>query len=478
MTVHFERKKPVDIEDLITQGRILVIEGLAGSGKTTLVRHFTYMMIESGEWKGLDGYLPVLVFLNELEGFDTTGLPGNSGTAEKALTYWSENTDSFLDIDTIRGFCEVGKAIFFLDGLDEVEESLRGLLVEAFRRLKIKYERCSIILAGRPHGVDDTVKKWFGERCVEILPLEMAQVEAFIHKWFRLGFESGRLEVKKTALDLIGEVKAHPSIDELIDSPLMLTAICLLYSDDKELPGQRAELYDRFISNLLYKRFPGEAQKVRNFLMSLSSEMHTKRSRHIDHAKAVHLLEKEYKRKKSEAEREYKERLAEKFRRVEPGCGLLKFEKKGYGFIHLTFQEFLRANDLVAGETGSYFDTIEKFLDDEWYREVVQLYIGFLSIQNPGMANTIVKGILAQESKPPFLRWRLAVRSLTDIHQDQRDDAVVESAVKRIWEIVTSDAKPPIKGRRGSFSEESATSATLKNSSLYWMGLTKPRWER
>lgn len=445
----FDRVDPVDIEDLIINDRTLVIKGLAGSGKTTLAKHCAYMLIESSEWKGLDGYLPVLVFLNKLKGFEPTDLPGNSDTAEKLLTCWTKNTDSFLDIDTIKGFCEAGKIIFFLDGLDEIDESLRGLVVEAFHGLKIKYEQCRIILAGRPHGVDDTVIRWFGEQRVEILPLIMDQVEAFIHKWFQFVFESEQSGIKKTARGMLGEVKAHPSIDDLIDSPLMLTAICLLYNDNKELPGQRAELYDRFINNLLYKRFSGEAQKIRNFLMRLSSEMHTKRSRYIDQLTAIRLLENEYKRNKNETDKEFKDRLIEKFHDVEPNCGLLKFENKGYGFIHLTFQEFLRANDLVAGETDSYFDTLEKYLDDEWYREVVQLYIGFLSIQNPGMANAIVKRVLAQEGKQPFSRWRLAVRSLTDIHKDQQDDDTVESAVSRLLEIIRSDTEPPIKAEAG-----------------------------
>jgi len=122
---------------LITQGRTLVIEGRAGSGKTTLVKHFAHMMIQSTEWKGLAGYLPILVFLKDLKGFNSTGLEGNSDTAEQMLEYWSKASGSFLDLRTNHAFCNTGKVIFFLDGLDEIDESLRELAISAFPNCKI-----------------------------------------------------------------------------------------------------------------------------------------------------------------------------------------------------------------------------------------------------------------------------------------------------------------------------------------------------
>ena len=443
-----EKQAPVDIENLIAENRFLVIEGRAGSGKTTLAKHFTYMMIEKRELKGLDGYLPVLVFLKDLKGFGAVGLTGNSEMAEKLLAYWSKNTDSFLDIDVIRGFCKAGKAIFLLDGLDEIDESLRELIVTSFHGLKIKHENCKIILSGRPHGVDDIVKKWFG-RPVAILPLLMTQVEAFIHKWFQVIYESERSGLKKTAQDMIGEIKSHPSIGELIDSPLMLTAICLLYNDNKELPGQRAELYDRFVTNLLYKRFRGEAQKVRNFLMHLAYSMQLKLSKTIDRLEAVRILGNEYKQKEGETQKEYNDRLNEKFELVEPGCGLLNSEKGGYAFIHLTFQEFLTANALVAGTSESYFDTIRQYWDDDWHREVVQLYIGYLSIQSQAMANNIIQRILKEKEGKPFARRRLAVRSFIDIHRFKRDDSVTRSSIDCLWEIINSNLELTIKAESG-----------------------------
>jgi hypothetical protein len=443
------RHQPVDIEDLIPQDRTLVIEGLAGSGKTTVVKHFSYKMLQFQEWKGLNGYLPVLIFLDALKGFDPTGVKANSETAEVLLECWSKNTDSLLDAETIRAFCEAGKTIFFLDGLDEIDESLRELVVASFNGLKIKYENCKIVLSGRPHGVDDAVMKWFGNRHVEILPLLMHQVEVFIHRWYDFVLASECCGMKKTSKDMIGEIKAHPSVDELIDSPLMLTAICLLYTADNELPGQRAELYDRFVTNLLFKRFHSEAKNVRKFLMDIVYDMHTRGAQNIDREKALQLLSSKYKRKKEEPEIEYIDRLNETFDAVEPGCGLLKFEKQGYGFIHLTFQEFLTANRLVARKIEDHFKTLEGYIDNQWYREVVQLYIGYLSSQSPEMANHLVRQILGQKENEPIYRWCQAIRSLIVIHKVNRYPEVVELAVRRLWQIIESGVEPPLKAEAG-----------------------------
>jgi hypothetical protein len=405
-------------------------------------------MIDRENWKGLDGYLPVLVFLKDLKGFDTTGATGNAQTAEKLLAFWADKAGSFLELDTIKAYCDAGKIIFFLDGLDEIDEHLREIVITAFHGIKIAHERCKIIFSGRPHGVDDHVIKWFG-RPIGILPLLMPHVEAFIYKWFEHVFEDKKSGINKTAPDLIGEIRSHPTINELIDSPLMLTAICLLYNDDKVLPGQRGELYDRFVTNLLSKRFPNESQKVRNFLMDLALKIHLKRSKNISRVDAVRILGNEYKKMNKETQKAYLARLNGKFDAVEPACGLLRFEKGGYGFFHLTFQEFLTANALVSGESGSHFDTIRQYWDDDWYREAVQLYIGYLSIQSQAMANNIIQRILKEKEGKPFSRHLLAIRSFIDIHQDLREDEVCKTAKNRLWEIIDSDAEAPVRAEAG-----------------------------
>ena len=82
----------------------------------------------------------------------------------------------------------------------------------------------------------DAASDRFGENHVKILPLNMEQTEMFIRNWFRYVYSEGSRIGVKNAEGMISEIKAHPSIEKFIDNPLMLTAICILYHDGKELP--------------------------------------------------------------------------------------------------------------------------------------------------------------------------------------------------------------------------------------------------
>ncbi len=107
---------------------------------------------------------------------------------------------------------------------------------------------------------------------------------------------------------MISEVQDHANIKQLIENPLMLTAICMLYHDGNELPGQRAELYKKFVNNLLYKRFR-DYEKVSSFLTALAFKMHTAEMRGIGRLDAIQILGEIYRQKDGEEQRDYKQRL-------------------------------------------------------------------------------------------------------------------------------------------------------------------------
>ncbi|MCP4104861.1 MAG: SUMF1/EgtB/PvdO family nonheme iron enzyme [Desulfobacteraceae bacterium] len=430
---HIERA--ADIEDLAAENEYLLIEGDPGSGKTTLIKHFCYSMVHDENWKGLDNRLPVLVFLKDMRGFqhDKPGTVANVTTAENLLSYYFSLTESGLDTDTVKRFCNAGFAIFLFDGLDEISSSLRNLIVNSFAEFRRKYPGSKMVFSGRPHGIDGAVVERFGEKHVKILSLNMEQVEEFVRKWFRFVYDDESKIGRKTAAGMIGEIKDHPGIGRLIENPLMLTAICILYHDGKVLPGQRAELYKKFVNSLLFRRFPHDYEKVHIFLMTLAFKMHTQGVRGIDRADAVEVLRNVY-------EDEPRQVLEKEFDRIEPNCGLMKYEDGQYNFRHLTFQEFLAATDLVVKETD-YAGAIEKYWDDDRYEEVIELYIGYLSIESKGWANRIVEEALEKNDSAPFRRWRLAARSVLDIHKDRRELRVTDLAEERLrFVMLDSDA--------------------------------------
>jgi len=437
---HFEDRNR-DIEQLVDENAALVIQGVAGSGKTTLIKHYAFQMLNANEKGAPEACLPVLIPLKDLQAFDMRKCYPNASAFEKLVKHYLDQTENGLDLKTVQGFCQRRQAVFLLDGLDEIQPDLRAFVAEAGAAFKRQHPGARLVLTGRPHGVDTAVRKWFGRQLVSIARLTPEQIETFVYKWFATVFKRESRSIRKTADDLMGEIRSHPSIDQLTDTPLMLTAICLLYHDDKELPGQRAELYHKFINNLLHRRFK-EPEKVPNFLMELAHDMHQRHVKGIDDQRAVEILCQKYSCRPNEPETAFCLRMDARFKEIEPKCALLHLKKGQYGFLHLTFQEFLTAVFLAASVRKDHAAAIRDFWDDTWWREVIELYISYLSIDSRGIANEIILEIFKEPHQKPYYRWRLAARALLDIHHANREKPTLELARTRLIQIMDSDAKP------------------------------------
>ncbi|MBC8393964.1 MAG: metallophosphoesterase, partial [Deltaproteobacteria bacterium] len=438
-----ERQRPVDVEALIAKNDHLLIEGHAGSGKTTLLKHLTYCLARKSndgfQIKGMDDFLPVLILLKDLNDFFTRSeekLSSGTNAEDILIWYFRSIMGGVLSIETLNKFLKAQKAVFLLDGLDELLPRYRDTIANAFADLRVKNKGSKVVFTGRPHGIEGAAVKRFGDKHIAILALNMEQVKEFIRKWFAYLYPGSSGIGSKNAESMIGEVKTHPAIEELIDNPLMLTAICILYHDGKELPGQRAELYKKFVDNLLYRRFD-DSEMVHDYLKTLAFKMHSEGIRAVDRAFAVGELKGVYKRKPEETEENYKKRTNDTFEDIEPKCGLLKFESGQFNFWHLTFQEFLTARHIMDNSTD-FGKAISAYWDNDWYAEVIELYIGYLSIENKKWANQIIEQALETADPAPFDRWRLSARTLLDIHRDRREETVQVLAKDRLLEIIDS----------------------------------------
>jgi len=439
-----ERASTVDIEKQSLTEPYLLVEGEAGCGKTTLIKHIAHSALQGAEGDDFSGFLPVMVFLRDLKQIISkeAGQTANASMAERILTAYFKMTENVLDIETVRAFGEKEKTILLLDGLDEIEAEQRDLIANSFADFRIKNPLMKLLLAGRPHSMRGAATKRFGQRHIKILPLGMGQVEAFITKWFQYVYAQDSKIGRKTAESMIGDVKAHPATEKLRENPLMLTAICILYHDGRELPGQRAELYKKFIDNLLARRFDNQ-ERVLSFFLALAHQMQTRSELGIDRSDAVKILGSVYERDNTEDEKQHRQRQEALFNYIEPRSGLLKLEEGQYKFQHLTFQEFLTARFIIENETD-YAGAIRNYWEHERFKEVIELYIGYLSIENRLWANTVIEDVLNQKDKRPFLCWRLAARAFIDIHEDRRNPSVVKLAVNRLREILDKHLDPKV----------------------------------
>ncbi len=317
------------------------------------------------------------------------------------------------------------------------------MVVNSFAEYRIANPGNKIILSGRPHGIDDSVINRFGDKVAKIHPLNMKQIEIFVSKWFKYTLYTNSNRNNQIATNMIEEIKNTPRVKQLINNPLVLTAICILYHEEKKLPEQRADLYRRLVNNLFYRRF-GNDQKPPEFLKTLAFRMNENVVREgIEKSDAINIMRTIYKREIHETKILYMKRLVKQFDCIEPHCGLLKFENGQYDFSHLSFKDILTAMYIVENETD-YLNVIRDYWKNERYNELIELYIGFLSFGNKKWANKIIFEKLKKQDKSPFRQWNLAAKSLLNVDKDKRDEKVVNKARERIEFIFQSKVEPKV----------------------------------
>ncbi|MCU0289767.1 MAG: metallophosphoesterase, partial [Acidobacteria bacterium] len=372
----------ITVEELLGQWPCILLRGHAGMGKTTLIKHLAYNLTNRTGSVALylNGYLPVMVFLKDLWPLYKNALRDNGVdiTFETMLAAYLEKSRCPLPMETIAAYLAQGRALFLIDGLDEIPDENRTVLVDMIHQFQFQHNKNRFLITGRQRGIEGRAMHCFGKHLRDIETLAGQKVEEFINQWFRAisGQTQGVAEVN--AADMISEINLHKHAPIFTGNPLLLTALCVFYLvGGKRIPDQRADLYDRIVANLLYRRFydPIDTErenKVREYLMDLAFTMHSDNIKSIEPYKARDLLmqKEHYPILAGESPHDYKKRIEELFNDIEPVCGLLNRLSSGeIEFAHLTFQEFLAAKQLL--DRGMDY---KPYLKNSWWKETLLLY--------------------------------------------------------------------------------------------------------
>ncbi|MCP4687548.1 MAG: NACHT domain-containing protein, partial [Desulfobacterales bacterium] len=192
----------VSVNQALAEHDRLVVLGDPGSGKTTLLRYLALLfardMAEDAalvrETLGLEetGRLPILLPLRKIGAFLK-----NSGSHDAEneghgllldfLTSYLKNERIQLPDDFFVHRLRSGKAVVFLDGLDEVADpELRrrvSRLVEAFTRA---FPACRYVIASRIVGYVGPARLGENFTTTTVRDFSMADVEAFLKSWHRI----------------------------------------------------------------------------------------------------------------------------------------------------------------------------------------------------------------------------------------------------------------------------------------------------
>jgi hypothetical protein len=245
---------PTAVELILADSPRLLLRGLAGHGKTTLLRWITVQTCarrHSGKLEAWNQKIPFFVGLRHCR----SGLPKPQELADLTVPSIAVQQPEGWCIEKLRE----GRAILLIDGVDEIPKQDRQRLRDWVNELVVAYPNNIYIVTTRPSAVPDG---WLADIKFlegELQPMGVPEISACIDHWYRAVWEQCTEEEMKEAQEqarrLQKRVSETSSIRNLATSPLLCAMLCALNRDRQEqLPRDRIELYEAACSLLIQRR--------------------------------------------------------------------------------------------------------------------------------------------------------------------------------------------------------------------------------
>ncbi len=308
-----------------------------------------------------------------------------------------------------RTLIDSGEAVVVLDGLDELTDANRWEVVKEVRKFVETYAvgeedddlppwECGgtqVIITSRYVGYGSIPVR---AGCVHfgIQAMQRPAVERFIHTWSEaVNPKLERASIPGLVADeLIAKIyhEAKPAVRELATNPLLITILATVYLTKRELPEQRAGLYDSVVENLLEiwlareecERWGLKREELLAALEPLAAEMQQNANSNglvdLDTIEEVITGPLAHMRGMKESDRRFWEVRDALLSTIPTQVGLLAEQSAGnYAFFHRTFQEFMAARHLLADHDTAAEEIVSR-LDDPLWREPLLLALGFAMI--------------------------------------------------------------------------------------------------
>ena len=478
----------IPVYEMVNRYAKLLIMGDPGSGKSTLVKHLTYLLAQAGlaedpapwlehlgEWQ--HGVLiPVRVELRRMAAW-AASQNRTRGEADLLLAYlrhtWAQQgLARFGEVFQERlNADETSTVLFLLDGLDEVSTDRRSLVVDTVNDLAARYPRQRYVVTCRPYAYVGQPWKLRGFHEVALAPFNKEQIIRFVSKWYDQLALRGRIrpdEAEKKARRL-QRVVTRRDLRGLAERPLLLTIMAQLHAHWGTLPDDRTQLYADAV-NLLLERWesrvdeegllarlniPGlKMSDLKSGLYAVAYEAHSLAA--ADDEDAADIPEG--------ALREWLapylggdwNKAGEFVDYIRERAGLLiRHKPKAYTFPHRSFQEFLAAAHWLSWK--DYPAQAARKIKEDWdrWREVFVLSAGYAArTERLGLALAAVNALLpdaaprdgrvddAQARTAILAAEALAEIGLVGVQREDVGRAVLERARGWLLAALTSETLP------------------------------------
>ncbi|WP_416963644.1 NACHT domain-containing protein [Streptomyces sp. Agncl-13] len=412
---------------LAGRARVL-LRGVAGSGKTTLVQWLAVSAARSDVDEHLlylHGLVPFVLPMRSLtragarlpapdEFLSAVGCP----IAHAQPTGWYDRV------------LTAGRGLMLIDGIDEMPEEEREEARNWLRDLVGSYPKNHWLVTSRPSAVQENwlASEKFTE--LDLAPMSRDDVAAFIKRWHKAAGSADAY-----GKELLYAVRAKQELDRLATNPLMCALICALHRDRRGyLPDGRKELYDAALSMLLSRRDRergiyktgdtriGETHQVQ-LIQKLAYWLIRNGRSEMDAKDVVDLLSQALTSMPRVAEQGtarqiYHHLLVRSGLLIEPVEGTMQF-------IHRTFQDYLGARAAVESLDFDFLGGNAHL--DQW-EDVVRMAVAHA---RPAERTRLLTGLIERGDSSKDTRYRLHLLAAACLDDATELDPEVRTEVQR-----------------------------------------------
>ena len=449
-----ESDNDIALNEVLGLGNRLVIMGGPGCGKTTVMLHMAWALAASllaGQTEparsrlGLDLVsaalpLPILVPLASFARY-RRNLANNTPAREKSLSFFISHhlisKDANFDLPAdffVKLLMDGSNVMLLLDGLDEVaNEEERAEVRQSVEEL-VAGKSLRVVVTCRTIAYrSGRTALGASFREISVLPLNrelhivpmVSQAYACIHP-HDTALRLERINDLLTGIDRLESerrVRLGEEAAAFVDSPLMVRLLLIVHVNNRTLPDERAELFDKAINALLQVDYGREESNIRelstdwklyrDMAQHLAFHMHQQGKDQGREIEELHLI------KALRTEAEFLPRIDDFLLHARQRGSVLEERDRSYRFIHLAFQEFLAARHILkiigAESRESMLATLETRLEDPWWREPILLLASYMGSDAAKSAREFIVGLslLGEGSNAGMMK---ITRNLSNCH--------------------------------------------------------------
>ncbi|MDB9493964.1 NACHT domain-containing protein [Spirulina major CS-329] len=224
--------------EVASETQYLMVLGQPGAGKSTFLRRMGLEAFKGQKGELKQACIPVFLELKRFDSaeidiqeqitaeFDTCGFPKSEQFVTKAL--------------------EQGKLLILFDGLDEVPGQYVNGIIDKIQDFVDRHDQNRFIASCRTAAYRSGFRRF---KDVIMADFDDAQIKKFIQNWFR-----GEVDQTANTAEYCWELlrsKGQEGAQELAQTPLLLTFLCLVYDRSQSFSSNRSALYGKAMRILL-----------------------------------------------------------------------------------------------------------------------------------------------------------------------------------------------------------------------------------